>query len=425
LCEAELKGVNPPVPKPKLLLADDSITIQKVVNLTFADQGMDVYPFSDGDKAIELYDEIKPDIVLADVHMPGINGYQLCELLRSDDGSKDIPVILLVGSFEPFDTAEAERVGASAYLTKPFRSIAELISTVEGLLPKPNLNELSPDMAESAENIGKEESGPETSDIDQLYESSFMETVELPKNGGRQIEFAADGIDDEMIQTSYAQADTEPVFDEPVYAADIVDEPVHQMSGSDHSREDGYGQPGEITDQRQPEERAEYLVDDANTVDTTNERPSPDEYEETSVHETGPNANDLNTSAELRAVSKYTTEPDIHFEEKTPALITPESDDHPKQGTVPDVEPAASSRDPFASIAAEPPTNSADYSADTIKFAFDDIDLLELPGLPTDKSVVSSTPPSAAAKETEVVSLSPELIELIVQKVIERIGRDK
>ena len=113
--------------KPKLLLADDSITIQKVVNLTFADHGMDVVTFGDGDSAIEHFDSVKPDIVLADVNMPGINGYQLCELLRSDAASSEIPIVLLVGSFEPFDREEAERVGASAHLTKPFSSIAELV----------------------------------------------------------------------------------------------------------------------------------------------------------------------------------------------------------------------------------------------------------------------------------------------------------
>ena len=105
----------------KLLLADDSITIQKVVNLTFADEGIDVVTVGDGDAALAQLSSETPDIVLADVNMPGPTGYQICERLRANESTRSLPVILLVGSFEPFDEAEATRVGANAYLTKPFQ----------------------------------------------------------------------------------------------------------------------------------------------------------------------------------------------------------------------------------------------------------------------------------------------------------------
>ena len=68
--------------KPKLLLADDSATIQKVVNLTFEDEGIEVIGFSDGDTAMERFSAVHPDIVLADVNMPGLSGYQICETIR-------------------------------------------------------------------------------------------------------------------------------------------------------------------------------------------------------------------------------------------------------------------------------------------------------------------------------------------------------
>ena len=68
--------------KRTLLLADDSVTIQKVVNLTFADEGIDVVTVGDGDSAMQKIYEISPDVVLADVHMPGLNGYQICEIVR-------------------------------------------------------------------------------------------------------------------------------------------------------------------------------------------------------------------------------------------------------------------------------------------------------------------------------------------------------
>lgn len=118
----------------KLLLADDSITIQKVVNLTFADEGLDVTTVGNGDLAVEKIEEIAPDIVLADIHMPGLNGYEVCEFVKRNQRFRHIPVMLLVGSFEPFDEAEARRVGADDYLTKPFQSIRTLVSKVASLL---------------------------------------------------------------------------------------------------------------------------------------------------------------------------------------------------------------------------------------------------------------------------------------------------
>ena len=120
--------------KRKLLLADDSITIQKVVNLTFADEGVSVVSVNNGREAIGQLEEFAPDVVLADVFMPQINGYELCEYIKQNEKLKHIPVMLLVGSFEPFDEAEARRVGADDTLTKPFQSIRRLIDKVSALV---------------------------------------------------------------------------------------------------------------------------------------------------------------------------------------------------------------------------------------------------------------------------------------------------
>jgi CheY-like chemotaxis protein len=117
----------------RILLADDSITIQKVVNLTFADEGIEVVAVSNGDLAERRLNEIKPDLVLADIFMPGKNGYELCEAIKQNSQFRNIPVVLLVGAFEPFDQAEARRVGADAHLTKPFES-RTLVETVRRLI---------------------------------------------------------------------------------------------------------------------------------------------------------------------------------------------------------------------------------------------------------------------------------------------------
>ena len=119
----------------KLLLADDSPTIQKVISLTFADEGMEVVTASDGREALRLLaDEPPPDIVLADAVMPGPDGYELCERVKRDGRLRRVPVVLLVGAFAPFNEAEARRVGADTVLTKPFQSIRDLVSKVGSLL---------------------------------------------------------------------------------------------------------------------------------------------------------------------------------------------------------------------------------------------------------------------------------------------------
>lgn len=118
----------------KLLLADDSITIQKVVALTFADEGVEVLCAGNGRDAIDRLAEFQPDVVLADVFMPQATGYEVCEFIKQNAQLKHIPVMLLVGSFEPFDEAEARRVGADDTLTKPFQSIRSLIDKVGALV---------------------------------------------------------------------------------------------------------------------------------------------------------------------------------------------------------------------------------------------------------------------------------------------------
>jgi CheY-like chemotaxis protein len=117
----------------KLLLADDSITIHKVVSLTFADEDVQIDAVTNGNVAIEKARGSKPDIILADVFMPGRNGYEVCDAVKSDPELTDTPVVLLVGTFEPFDAEEAARVRSDAHLTKPFDT-AELIHLVRNLV---------------------------------------------------------------------------------------------------------------------------------------------------------------------------------------------------------------------------------------------------------------------------------------------------
>ncbi|HSW39958.1 MAG TPA: response regulator [Acidobacteriota bacterium] len=121
----------------KILVADDSVTIQKMIRLAFSDEKAAVVSTSDGDSALELLRTFRPDIVLADVCMPGPNGYEICEKIKDDPEFRGIPVLLLAGAFEPYDEQEAVRVRCDGHLTKPFDT-TELIEIVNSLAGKNN-----------------------------------------------------------------------------------------------------------------------------------------------------------------------------------------------------------------------------------------------------------------------------------------------
>ena len=119
-----------------LLLADDSVTIQRVIELTFADEDIHVVAVSDGDEAIAVLDKSPPDIVLADVGMPGKNGYEVAQHIKATPRLAHIPVVLLTGAFEPIDQARAAAAGCEGVLAKPFEPQL-VIGRVKELLARP------------------------------------------------------------------------------------------------------------------------------------------------------------------------------------------------------------------------------------------------------------------------------------------------
>jgi CheY-like chemotaxis protein len=150
----------------KLLLADDSLAIQKVIDLTFTDEGMHVTTFPDGQRALEHLEQIAPDVILADIFMPGVDGYELCRIVKQSQRFRHTPVMLLVGSFEPFDEAEARRAGADDVVTKPFQSIRELVSRVGALLSGSRNGEVEQEQEDSTAGLAS------TTDLPPL-ETSF------------------------------------------------------------------------------------------------------------------------------------------------------------------------------------------------------------------------------------------------------------
>lgn len=346
--------------KRKLLLADDSVTIQKVINLTFADEGVDVITVGDGDSAMEMIGQAAPDVVLADVHMPGLSGYQICERLRQDPHTRDLPVVLLVGSFEPFDEGEAARVGANAYLTKPFQSIRQLVTQVSDLM---NASGPQVEQHESAYDQHQDDDGHaatvdhgapypdpdeeptaqmDTTDIESLYSQS------VGSQGGEEAgppTYVDAGMDDEMIETRYVddEADTDPNF--------------------------------QVSPATEPSHEAEYARDE--------------NYQASGPFDSV--ARDSTEAAGARAAQAH-------------------GDYDPYSAT--DQMPSAATL--AQQIADVMPQVQRDMS-------LDESDLLELPPLgPAD--AVHVAPPGAGAEGQRVVTMAPELVDMIVQKVVERLS---
>jgi CheY-like chemotaxis protein len=119
-----------------LLLADDSVVIQKLVALSFANEDIELVTVYNGDDAVEKVRETPPDLVLADVVMPGKSGYEVCEAVKQNPSTAHVPVLLLTGTFEAFDEDRARQAGSDGHITKPFEAQA-LVERVNALLAAP------------------------------------------------------------------------------------------------------------------------------------------------------------------------------------------------------------------------------------------------------------------------------------------------
>lgn len=407
----------------KLLLADDSVAIQKVIDLTFTDEGMQVTTVGDGQKALERLAEVAPDIVLADCFMPGIDGYELCRIIRSTERFKQIPVILLTGSFEPFNEAEARRAGANDVVTKPFQSIRQLISKVGSLLGSQTVNgapaheystlglgrtdDLEPATADSApiidpnvkvmvEAAAPEPESMQDANVTVLVEAASMPEHELSESSGPHCET------DVAVQT----ADTmqlEPVSDEKVgartlpasYSHDdtIEIEPVKEVSSS-------------------PVDSGTVLeTDSSETVNATRTAAPSDESDmfgdtilDFGLFNDSPSSSPLTEDMVL----------DLDLEEpgRPPAPVADEN-----------VQPVAAFSD------AHPATEvvTAESLVDTAAAAAQAHDWTIVPGTPAEKAAPSApsqkgeeaTTPAASVNLNE---LSPEMIDAIARRAVEQLS---
>src|SRR5260370_21838507 len=221
----------------KILLADDSLTIQKVVELTFSDSGYELVGVSNGKKGLEHSQQVRPDLVLADVVMPEKTGYEVCEAIKSSPATARIPVILLSGTFEPLDRERAERIGADAIVSKPFDS-QQLIAQVELLLDRgPAGYESAPSGATAPMPVASVPLAPaeaEEAPFDVGFSAEdFTAAVRMPPRGldPFEEEYGRGGVDSAIQE--FEKSHPEPTLAEESPAAAKVEVPVSsgQVSG--------------------------------------------------------------------------------------------------------------------------------------------------------------------------------------------------
>ena len=138
----------------KLLLVEDSLSIQTIVETTFTREGFEVMVVGDALDGLHKAQTLRPDIVLADASMPGLDGFQLCQRIRQSASGRHMPVVLLTSGFAAYDKIKGDQAGVTTHLAKPFepqvlldmvkqlvpatRSPASPASTSAALLPRPD-----------------------------------------------------------------------------------------------------------------------------------------------------------------------------------------------------------------------------------------------------------------------------------------------
>lgn len=117
----------------RILVVDDEVYIAHILEFSLGMEGYEVVSATGGDEALAKANELLPDLVVLDIMMPEMDGYETCARLRADERFADLPVIMLTAKHGAEDRERGAEVGANAYITKPFRPV-ELIDKIKELL---------------------------------------------------------------------------------------------------------------------------------------------------------------------------------------------------------------------------------------------------------------------------------------------------
>jgi len=123
------------VSKKKILIVEDEESLLKLESILLTSKGYDVRGVPNGREALEAIAEEKPDLILLDIMLPEIDGFEVCRRVKEDPETQDIPVVMLTAKKTREDMAKGEKVGADWYITKPFKS-AMVIETIQRFLVK-------------------------------------------------------------------------------------------------------------------------------------------------------------------------------------------------------------------------------------------------------------------------------------------------
>lgn len=121
--------------EPKILVVDDEEDVVTFIKRALILEGMEVVTAFDGLNALDTALEEEPDLIILDIMMPIMNGYEVCARLRVEDKTKDVPIILLSSAYTTDTVRQAKLAGGSGYIAKPFTP-AELVSEIRNLLPQ-------------------------------------------------------------------------------------------------------------------------------------------------------------------------------------------------------------------------------------------------------------------------------------------------
>ncbi len=168
----------------KILLADDSVTAQNMGRRILSEAGYEVVTVNNGSAALKKLAEHKPDLVILDIYMPGYSGIEVCQKIKEDAATSNLPVLLTVGKLEPFKADEARRVQADAHLVKPFEAtelLAALTKLEDKIVPQPEGRPTSAARGKTAEKAGTPGKDKKAGDS----ESGWKQRLRIPKSGAK------------------------------------------------------------------------------------------------------------------------------------------------------------------------------------------------------------------------------------------------
>ena len=176
----------------RLLVADDSITIQKIMSMAFEIEDVEVEGIGNGQEAFDRISQFNPDIVLADVDMPGLDGFELSAKIKESPETSSIKVLLLASDFEEFDEQRYQNCGADNHISKPFKS-DDIVAMVKSLLQTSSGDEGA--VMLSGADLVEEEPQEEEPSLEEL-----LEAVEKLSTEGGEFSSSDDEVSAEALE---------------------------------------------------------------------------------------------------------------------------------------------------------------------------------------------------------------------------------